>query len=464
MATSIRQASSGPREPRNCAVIEVQASRRALLGLAAIVLGPWLVVVLLAWTATDRLPATADPPADPAAPVVARHSSSQLTGDTACQAGGVSTGAAVSNGRVELGKPGRWGQLKYTRIAIELPEEFVYVPPQGDDREVRWFFKGFSRDQFVALLKSLELQDELLDKLLAAPCESEPGGLWVAPGDELILALPPEARAGLYSVLVGFDENALCIDPFCYRPALLNERLERSGLTDQSLNLFKSLLYHHGPSLLLFADVEPALRKITDETEQRRFVKTISRRTTLLASLQITPDCNVAELVAYWGVGGRAKDLEPLLDSLRRVEGGAVLDLLHVLPRFMRQRLYTYPHTVDATTAARQDCFWTAFNIFNDEPDDRYADMNYAAEVLQTEYRHIASPSQLGDLVFLATEDGTAVHAATYIADDIVFTKNGAMYTQPWILMRQDDMVAIYSIPYPADRPLKVHYYRRASF
>jgi len=153
-----------------------------------------------------------------------------------------------------------------------------------------------------------------------------------------------------------------------------------------------------------------------------------------------------------------------LLDSLRRVEGGAVLDLLHVLPRFMRQRLYTYPPTVDATTAARQDCFWTAFNIFNDEPDDRYADMNYAAEVLQTEYRHIASPSQLGDLVFLATEDGTAVHAATYIADDIVFTKNGAMYTQPWILMRQDDMVAIYSIPYPADRPLKVHYYRRASF
>ncbi len=464
MATSIRESSNSPPEPRDHAVIQVQASRRVVVGLALLLLAPWAVLVLLAWTARDRSSAPAGSPADPPPTLAAGHSPAQPTHHSAERAGGVSSGAVVSNGRVELGKPGRWGQLKYTRIAIELPEEFVYVPPRSDDREVRWFFKGFTRDQFVALLESIDLGDELLEKLLAAPCESAPDGLWVTPGDAVILALNPEARASLYSILVGFKENALYIDPFCYRPALLNERLERSGLTDQSLSLFKDLLYHHGPSLLLFADVEPALRKITDETEQRRFVKTISRRTTLLASLRITPDSNVAELVAYWGVGGRAKDLEPLLDSLRRVEGGTMLDVLHLLPRFVRQRLYTYPPAVDETTVAKQDCFWSAFNMFNDEPDDRYADMNYAAEVLQTDYRHIVSPSQLGDLIFLATEDGTAVHAAAYIADDIVFTKNGAMYTQPWILMPLDDMVAIYSIPYPSDRPLKVHYYRRASF
>jgi hypothetical protein len=412
----------------------VHVSRRIAIGLCVVLVAPW---VLLAIWAVKPENAPLQEPQEAVA------------------------GAVVSNGRTEPGTSGPWGQLEYTRIAIELPEEFVFVPPSTDDRTIRWFFKGYTEDQVVALFESIDLEDSLLDHLKAAPYEPAPDGVWVTPSDEVILKLKPEARAKLYSILIGFQENSLFIDPFCYRPALLDERIERSGLSERSLELFKSLLYHHGPSLLLFADVEPALRQIADETEQRRFVKTISRKTTLLAKLKITPDCSVRELVAYWGVGGRSKDLEPLLDSLRRVEGGTMVDLLHLLPRFVRQRLYTYPRAVDPATVAKQDCFWSAFNVFNDEPDDRYADMTYAAEMLQRDYYHIVSPSQLGDLIFLATDDGTAVHAASYIADNIVFTKNGAMYTQPWILMPLDDMVAIYSIPYPADRPLKVHYYRR---
>ncbi|MDZ7619682.1 MAG: hypothetical protein U1E05_22000 [Patescibacteria group bacterium] len=470
MATSIGESGvivesdGSTRQPRDRAVIHVHASRRVVLGFALLLLVPWAVLLLLAWTARDSMPSLPPTQAQGARASVTGHPPIQPNRPPVARPAGISTGAAVANGRIELGKAGRWGRLEYTRIAIELPEEFVYVPPATADRMVRWFFKGFTREQFVALVESIDMEGELREKLLAAPNESEPDGIWVTPGDEVILALKPEARAALYSILVGFKENSLYVDPFCYRPSLLNERLERSGLTDQALGLFQSLLYPHGPSLLLFADVEPALRQIADETEQRRFVKTVSRRTTLLASLQITPESNIAELVGYWGVGGRSKDLEPLLDSLRRVEGGTKLDVLHLLPRFVRQRLYTYPQAVDEATVSKQDCFWSAFNMFNDEPDDRFADMNYAAEVLQTDYNHIVSPSQLGDLIFLATEDGTAVHAATYIADNIVFTKNGAMYTQPWILMPLDDMVAIYSIPYPADRPLKVHFYRRASF
>lgn len=39
-----------------------------------------------------------------------------------------------------------------------------------------------------------------------------------------------------------------------------------------------------------------------------------------------------------------------------------------------------------------------------------------------------------------------AVHAAVYIADDIVFTKNGNNIRQPWILMRLKNLIAAYSV------------------
>lgn len=375
--------------------------------------------------------------------------------------GSASEDDANSLARVTIGKPGRWGQLEYTRVAIELPEEFVFVPPR-DSKPVRWFFKGFNKDQMLEFFKLSGLESSQFEALAQAKVDLALNGCWITPPEEVILKLSPEARAKVYSHLVTFPENLPHVDPFCYREQLLGERLERSSLEDSSIDLFKRLLYRRG-SLLLFADMETALRQLKDEAEQRRFVKTITRKTTLMAQLLVTPESDVDELVNYWSVGGRSKDLRPLLDSLSRVEGGCTLGVIHLLPRFMRQRIFTYPYTSEESEGVKHDCFWTAFNAFNDEPDDRFANLEYAGKVLQQQYYSILKPSQLGDMVFLATETGSAVHAATYIADDIVFTKNGATYTQPWILMRIDDMLAMYSIPYPAEHPLKVLYYRRKS-
>ena len=53
------------------------------------------------------------------------------------------------------------------------------------------------------------------------------------------------------------------------------------------------------------------------------------------------------------------------------------------------------------------------------------------------------------------------MHAAVYIADDIVFTKNGFHCTQPWILMHLKDMVETYAARLPTGKQLNVLYYRR---
>ena len=53
------------------------------------------------------------------------------------------------------------------------------------------------------------------------------------------------------------------------------------------------------------------------------------------------------------------------------------------------------------------------------------------------------------------------VHSATYLADDVVFTKNGGIFTQPWTYMKLSDLVTYYNTFTPPDQPLKVVMCRR---
>jgi hypothetical protein len=43
------------------------------------------------------------------------------------------------------------------------------------------------------------------------------------------------------------------------------------------------------------------------------------------------------------------------------------------------------------------------------------------------------------------TSDGNALHSCVYIADDIIYTKNGENMAAPWLLMKIGDVKRIYS-------------------
>jgi hypothetical protein len=111
-----------------------------------------------------------------------------------------------------------------------------------------------------------------------------------------------------------------------------------------------------------------------------------------------------------------------------------------MLPLFAQRRLDTFPLGTDEG----RECFWTALNFFSDTPDDRYSDAAYVIATLASQYSPITSAPRFGDLVLTLDSKMTPVHAAVYIADGIVFTKNGQDVTTPWILMRQETMSALY--------------------
>jgi hypothetical protein len=50
-----------------------------------------------------------------------------------------------------------------------------------------------------------------------------------------------------------------------------------------------------------------------------------------------------------------------------------------------------------------------------------------------------------------------ALHMCAYIADDVVFTKNGANIQQPWVLMKLSEMLSSYE----KDKPYEIYTYRR---
>ena len=65
--------------------------------------------------------------------------------------------------------------------------------------------------------------------------------------------------------------------------------------------------------------------------------------------------------------------------------------------------------------------------------------------MLQRDYERVGEP-RFGDVVALVDEHEESVHLATYLADNLTFTKNGHNRTQPWMLMKLSELVEQYSV------------------
>lgn len=187
-----------------------------------------------------------------------------------------------------------------------------------------------------------------------------------------------------------------------------------------------------------------------------RYVLAKNKKTSPAVLYCPNQDCDdhIIQLEEYWNYDGRNKEVRPLFESLARVPGGCLLDVAHLLPPFARKRIYTFPDAVGDPLATKRNCHWTALNFFNDPADDRFCDPQYVKQVLDRDYvKFEGSDRRLGDILVLFHPGGEALHSAVYVADDLVFTKNGGANTQPWIYMRLDDMLDYYTATCPPDNP-----------
>lgn len=269
-----------------------------------------------------------------------------------------------------------------------------------------------------------------------------------------VFGLTPESRSVIYSALSQFPENREQHEPFRFRADAEDEWWKNSGLNPETLAAVKRLIYRRG-SAVLFSDISLLLPTIKSFEERTRLLKTLARKSTLLVKLQLNPQTDIEALENYWGGTGN-KDIGPLLRSLTQHSNGATIDIVHLLPPFARSRLYTYPSINNPDSVTFMDCHWTVLNFFNSEPDEKYEDINEVTIAFRNNYYPVAGRPKFGDIYLFALPNGDIIHSCVFIADDIVFTKNGASATSPWILMNLQDVIAYY----PSDQPLDIQRYR----
>ena len=333
---------------------------------------------------------------------------------------------------------GPWGRLTVTPIIVSPPLEYVAADWGRDDTQpYRWYFPGTTPDVLHAFLSSTGLSAQQISSLESTARPDERiRGLTLEPDLALLKSLDPQVRSRLYTQLARTHLNSDQANSFRFFGASAGDWLSHSLMAPATRQLVEPLIYRDG-EIMHFADAAIVRAGIQDAAERQKLAKTLLRQSTMLVRLSVGDASEVPALAQYWGRGGRATDVRPLLESVAGAGSGAEIDIVHLLPSFARSRLYRYPRitTGDLQKPALANCLWTSLNFFRAEPDDRFLDVNAALTALRQDYYIVESGSQLGDVIALLDGEGDLYHVVVYIADDLVFTKNGTSPVSPWTIM-----------------------------
>lgn len=350
-----------------------------------------------------------------------------------------------------------WGQLLVEDITIEQPTEYVSFE-STDLRRTQWFFGSCNETQTANILSAAGLSDAEVAALLHKDHTTTANtGTTITPTESMILGLKTEVRAKLYKELARWPENTLCVAPYHLTSEPLEPIFASKSIKQETIDLIRRLTFQRG-GVTCFSDVNLVLNQIASPEDKIKVLQALTFQQATLVEIQINDQTDIDELLGYWGAVPevRSKDLRPLLESIQKTPQGLNLSLLYFLPPFARERLFTFPFP-SKPGDTKMDCHWTALNFFNATTDDRFQDTAYASAYVNENFYQIGAATKCGDLIFLRDSSGAIVHSAVHIAADIVFTKNGMNYAQPWILMRMKHLINVYT----QEKPPEVIYYRR---
>ena len=174
-----------------------------------------------------------------------------------------------------------------------------------------------------------------------AGVDAAASGIELFPNSQQLCEISPDSRARLYHWLGETNPKSWHTNAFRHLGTSVDDWLAEQQLAAATIKLVRAYVYRHGP-YLLFADLPAVAAQLADRRELQRLTKALAREATVLAQLHVRRGDNLDQLVAYWGRGGRTRSVRPLLESLADLRRGQLIDIIHLLPSFARQRLYTY--------------------------------------------------------------------------------------------------------------------------
>jgi hypothetical protein len=355
--------------------------------------------------------------------------------------------------------PGPWGDLQTWDVRLEQPAEYSGFESVTSDGPY-WNFAAMSPESVRASLLSAGISVGDADRLLKDCRVQSLNGLVIKPDLPTLLAMRPEVRSVLYRTLATIPGNRFQSIPY-YIPGddPLSLFGDHSRLAKRVLPAMKKLCYRRN-GFTYFSDPEAVLSLLSSAAERKEFLKNLTSQQVVFLRLLVRPDCDIDKPLNYWCLsmhGVRLKDLRPLFESQLGLPGGGSVSIDYLLPPLAREKLFTSPLPPATGQERLPDCHWTALNFFNAAPDPRMGDNDFAARFISEHYYQVAVPCVGGDLVLLLDDHNRVIHSSVYIAGDVVFTKNGINYAQPWVLMHERDLIGTFA----GLDPVKVAYFRK---
>lgn len=344
-------------------------------------------------------------------------------------------------------KEGPWGKIQCYYFYLEAPDSVVSRAPTPDTQP-RWRIPEEKLADFEALISETELTNDLVSPLFNPRGVIRRNGIAnLFPSPALIEALSETERQRIYARLASYPHNEFYEFPIFFLSGNVDEWAQDSGLRPALISAIRHLSYQRGDTLA-FSDIPLLLGLAESNSEAQLIKKKLTRTRTLIARLEVNPGSNMQEMLDYWstGLNLRRKELEPLFQATASVSGIEHLDLLHVLPALPRKLLYTFPGD-DFTTHIRfPDCHWTTLNFFNFTAQDYYLDSHLASSAVLENFQQVEPPYRFGDVLMFINPKGNAFHSCIYLADELVYTKNGANPLVPWTLLELKDLQKMYNL------------------
>jgi hypothetical protein len=344
-------------------------------------------------------------------------------------------------------KAGPWGRLQCYYFYLEAPDSVV-SRTSTPDTQPRWRIPEAQLSAFETLISLTELPDELVSALFnPRNLIRRSGTANLFPSSQLIESLTITDRKKVYESLAQYPLNEYYEYPIVFSGGSVEAWARDSGLRPELVTAISLLSYPRGEALA-FSDI-PLLLGLAESNSEALFIKKkLTRTRTLIARLEVNPDSPVQDMLDYWatGLNLRRKELEPLFQATSTAPGIGHIDLLHLLPALPRKLLYTYPGDGFTTHIRFPDCHWTTLNFFNFTAQDYYLDSHLASSAVLENFQEVQPPYRFGDVLMFINAAGNAFHSCIYVADDLVYTKNGANPLVPWTLMELKDMHSMYNL------------------
>ena len=362
--------------------------------------------------------------------------------------GGVNS---TTNGKLPLWKV-KWGSLVKMPIFLEAPTTMVEAYPLPSPM-TRWSFPESAIPQLPAFFTSIGLPQSLVAALSQSSAQMiEDGYIHLFPPATEVAGLDSETRAKLYIELGKYEINEFHHDPVRILTDTVEEWYRSSNLRSEIVETIAKWSYRKG-DLIAFSDLPLLLNLVSNETEAREIYKRVTRTRGYLVKLYITDNQEWDLVRNYWSNGGqtfRLMSLEPIVNSIQELPEPMHLDISHLIPSLPRKLIYTYPGSSYAIRGTLPDCHWTSLNFFNSEPHPYLLDSRLSTNRVLEDYTPVEPPYNYGDILFyIRNDDGNAYHSCVYLADDLVFTKNGRNALVPWMISSLDDVSRIYFSNFP---------------